>query len=170
MATKRRKIVVYVSEPIYQATKACAASIDQSMSNYAAYAIAQRNRNWKDPVTGEPVVASVAEAQAAAPYAGFVCDSCSGRPKVQSCKHPENHLHNWVRIVANPEFDERYKYECDDNYVEEPDLWRYVAELGRWHWERRAFQWNPRWDGKHDAVRARFGDKVFDPPAADSLL
>lgn len=51
MAKKRIETTVRLPEHIHRAAKVCADNVGQSLNAFCVMAVAQRVRNWRDPVT-----------------------------------------------------------------------------------------------------------------------
>ncbi len=83
---KREVIKVQLRIPrwLWEAVGDCSSTIVQSKNQFVLQALAQRVRNWTDPMTGEKVVQTIS---ANKPYSGWVCyhGSHAEQPAIQ-CK------------------------------------------------------------------------------------
>lgn len=86
----KKVITVYVPEEIWYASKLCADSIGQSLSQFAVFAMAQRARKWRHPLTGSPVAQDAGEQLVEMQRAELVCNLCGCYP-VATCSNPEGH-------------------------------------------------------------------------------
>ena len=59
-----------IPKPLWKAVGDCADSIFQSKNQFVLQALAQRTRNWTDPITGKKVVQTIT---LDAPYQGWMC-------------------------------------------------------------------------------------------------
>ncbi len=59
-----------IPKPLWQAVGDCADSIFQSKNQFVLQALAQRTRNWTDPITGEKVVQTTT---VLSHYEGWMC-------------------------------------------------------------------------------------------------
>ena len=98
------KKATYVSMPprIHRAAQACADSIGQSLSAFIVQAVAQRIRNWRDPITGEKVVVEQLEGDEEAKWQGWECTHGSHGEAIPAmeCESREESAHqkqmvNW---------------------------------------------------------------------------
>lgn len=92
----RKVLTVYLPEAIHDGLRLCAESAGQSMSSFAVLAIAQRVRNWHDPITGEKVVragfsAGDLRSTSSPNLVGWVCEhpACDG--PAAECRKPAAH-------------------------------------------------------------------------------
>lgn len=76
-------ITVRLPRKIWEAARASATSVNLSMNAFVNLAVAQRVRNWEDPVSGKKVRVATVEHQ----YTGWYCDhSACGGSAISSCK------------------------------------------------------------------------------------
>lgn len=96
---------ISIPQDIHEAGKLAASTVGQSFSNFAAMAIAQRARNWRDPISGEFVVRDAAEAgELKSPVkedlSRMRCShpACAG--PARGCERPDLHRgEHWFDVV-----------------------------------------------------------------------
>ena len=74
-----------IPKPLWKAVGDCADSIFQSKNQFVLQALAQRVRNWTDPLTKENVVQTATKD---APYKGWMCGHLShGFQPAKDCRN-----------------------------------------------------------------------------------
>lgn len=76
VASDRDEIVrttVRIPRHIVEDAKACARTVNMSLNAWVCTAVAQRNRKWRHPSTGERLTDQMSEQRAESKWDGWVC-------------------------------------------------------------------------------------------------